>query len=83
MEPEVERINTAQFIPNTAMQYSKSDFYKDVEEEGVDVYIDSIRHLPDNVSLIKIVLQIIDENGKNLIPTQTIWSRLKDSSTQF
>jgi len=50
-------------------------------EDGVDVYIDELRHLPDNVSLVKIVVKILDEDAHNIIPEQTHWAEIDKSTT--
>ena len=48
-------------MPNNVTGFSPTERWKDSEEDGCDVYIDEIRHLPDNCSLVKIVAKVINE----------------------
>jgi len=38
------------------------------EKEQLDIYIDGARHLPDNVSITKIIARVVDTNAKDLVP---------------
>ena len=60
LDPDQERENTAQFIPNNEKQYTATEFWKEAEEEGVDIYIDAIRHFPENVTIVKVIAKVVD-----------------------
>jgi hypothetical protein len=68
MEPGVNKKNTSQFIPYPNVQYKSDDIYVDEQEDGFDVYIDEVRHLPDNVSHVKIIAKVIADNRDDIIP---------------
>jgi hypothetical protein len=54
-----------QFIPNPNANIDYvEDIYIPAEEDGCDIYIDEFRHLPENVSCIKLVAKIVASNGK-------------------
>ena len=67
LEPDGKREFTAEFIPNNEKQYTVQEFWNDEEEDGVDVYIDSIRHFPESVTLVKIIAKVVDQNKKDLM----------------
>ena len=52
------------FIENLNIQYEDRPFEKG---NGIDFYIDSARFLPDNVTVTKVVLFIVDSNGDKFI----------------
>jgi hypothetical protein len=81
-EPGLKQKNTSQFIPNPKVQYKTDDIYVDDQEDGFDIYIDDLRHLPDNVSSVKIVAKVIADNREDLIPPQNMWSKISESTVQ-
>ena len=60
LDPDEDREDTAQFIPNNEKQYTLTDFWKEAEEDGVDIYIDTIRHFPENCTIVKIIAKVVD-----------------------
>jgi hypothetical protein len=40
-----------------------SELWKEEEEDGFDIYIDSINNLPDNVSAVKILVKVVNNKG--------------------
>jgi hypothetical protein len=57
-----------------------SELWKEEEEDGFDVYIDSIQNLPDNVSAVKILVKIVNNKGVEQIKQQELWPRLQIST---
>ena len=55
-----EIYDAGEFIPNNQPQYKINELWKEEEEDGFDVYIDSLLNLPDNVSLCKIKAKIVN-----------------------
>lgn len=51
--------DACEFIPSTKPQFTATDFWKEDEEAGFDVYIDSLHNLPDNCSIVKIIAKIV------------------------
>jgi len=43
------------------------EFYKEDEEDGFDIYIDSAIGLPDNVSIVKIIAKVVNNQGDILL----------------
>ena len=80
LEPETDREYTAQFIPNNEKQYTVTDFWKESDEEGVDIYIDAIRHFPENVTIVKVIAKIVDADMQELLKPRDIWPKLRESS---
>ena len=39
--------------------------------EDIDIYIDAARHLPDNVTITRVIAKVVDINNKVLIPPQS------------
>ena len=60
LNPDEDRENTAQFIPNNEKQYTATEFWNEKDEEGVDIYIDAVRHFPENVTVVKIIAKVVD-----------------------
>lgn len=54
--PDIE-LDNSPFISNTKPQYVDRTFEKGM---GVDFYIDGCRFLPDNVTIVKIAVQIVN-----------------------
>ena len=65
VEPRPESPASEQLKPNFEKQYTLSDFMK--PNEQLDVYIDAARLLPENVSLTKIVVRVVDNQMNDLI----------------
>ena len=61
-------------------QFTHTEFWKENEEDGCDIYIDAIRHFPENVSIVKIVSQVVDSKLYNLLPSQTLWPKIEMST---
>jgi len=43
------------------------EFWKEDEEDGFDIYIDSALGLPDNVSIVKIIVKLVNSQGDILL----------------
>ena len=82
LDVEEQRIQSAQFIPNQIKPYTLSEFWKESEEDGVDIYLDAIRHFPESCSMVKIVAKVVDKNLNDLLRPVDIWPKIKDSSYQ-
>ena len=82
LDPRQDRENTAQFIPNNEKQYTATEFWKDSEEEGVDIYIDAVRHFPENVTMVKVIAKVVDDNLQDILRPQEIWPKLRESTYQ-
>jgi len=54
--PDIE-LDNSPFIPLTKPQYIDRTFEKGM---GVDFYIDGLRFLPDNVTVVKVAVQIVN-----------------------
>lgn len=52
-------IDNAPYIPNTKPQYTDKTFEKGF---GVDFYIDGARFLPDNVTVVKVVFTLVNQD---------------------
>lgn len=52
----------------------------DYAKHQLDIYIDSARFLPDNCSITKLVVRIVDVNNKDLIPKSEV---MADIATSF
>ena len=48
----------------------------------MDIYIDGIRHFPENVTIVKIIAKVVDANLHDLLKPTTIFPKLKDSTFQ-
>lgn len=76
--PEYQQpVSEKVFIPNQNKQYSATDFWKEEEEDGFDIYIDSAINLPDNVSVLKVIATVVSSSGKPLLVPQTFWPKLE------
>lgn len=51
-------IDNRPYIPNTRPQYTDKSFEKGF---GVDFYIDGARFLPDNVTVVKVILTLVNQ----------------------
>jgi hypothetical protein len=54
-------------------QYTVKDFWKEDEEDGFDIYIDSLLGLPDNVSAVKVVAKVVNQNRDVLLGPLDLW----------
>ena len=54
-------------------QYTVKDFWKEDEEDGFDIYIDSLLGLPDNVSAVKVVAKVVIQNRDVLLGPLDLW----------
>ena len=68
-----------QFVPNFEKQWTKSDDFQ--IGDGVDVYVDWARLLPDNTMYTKVFARVVDSNGKYPIQGQRGFASI-DHSTQ-
>jgi hypothetical protein len=82
LDPDQDRENTAQFIPNNEKQFSENEFWNEAEEEGVDIYIDAIRHFPENVTIVKVIAKVVDYRLFDLLKPRAIFPKLKESMYQ-
>lgn len=73
---------SAQFIPNVEKQFAIEEEWKDDNTEGCDIYIDALKNLPENVSLVKIVARVVDHQLQNLIDPQILWPDVPQSLFQ-
>ena len=69
-----------QFLPNFEKQYTMSE--KWLPNNGLDIYIDGTRHLPDNTSMAKLTIRVVDSDLNNLIPQEIIFPDIETSSTR-
>lgn len=67
-ERDVE-IDNRPFIPNHKAQYEDKQFMKGF---GIDFYIDGARNLPDNVTVTKIILTVINSDYVNQIDSNSV-----------
>jgi hypothetical protein len=58
---------SAAFIPNLKKQFTHTEFWKENEEDGCDIYIDAVRNMPDNVSIVKLLARVVDHDGMDLM----------------
>lgn len=58
-----EFLDAGEFIPSNRPQYSFNEPWKEDEEDGFDIYVDSLHNLPDNCSIVKTVVKIINNKG--------------------
>lgn len=49
---------------------------------GLDIYIDGTRHLPDNASMTKLTVRVVDSDLNNLIPPEIMFPDIETSSTR-
>lgn len=49
-----------QFLPNFEAQLTLSDQWTD--GDALDIYVDGVRHLPDNVTVTKVTAKVVDIN---------------------
>ena len=63
-------------------QYTAQSFWKEEEEDGLDIYIDAIRHFPDNVTIVKIIAKVVDADLNELYQSREIYPRHKESTFQ-
>lgn len=83
MAPDEASIQeSAQFIPNIEKQFTHTEFWKESEEDGCDIYIDAIRNLPENVSVVKVIARVVDHNQNNLMDPLIFWPTLEASTYQ-
>jgi len=60
--------------------HTVTDFWKESEEDGVDIYIDAIRHFPESASLVKIIAKVVDKNLNDVLKPVDVWPKIKESS---
>ncbi len=58
------------------------DFWKEDEEDGFDIYIDSAFGLPDNVSLVKVIAKVVNNRGEVKLGPTPLWPQVEPSSFQ-
>jgi len=73
---------SAQFIPNIEKQFTVTEFWKENEEDGCDIYIDAVRNMPENVSIVKIIARICDHHHENLMDPQIHFPEIDGSTYQ-
>lgn len=56
-----ERPVSEQFIPNFDKQWTKSEDF--LLGDGVDIYVDWARYLPDNTTFTRVFVRVVDING--------------------
>ena len=83
MNPDQSRAATAQFIPHPQQQFSMTEQWKEEEEDGCDIYVYCLRHLPDNVSLVRCTTKVINDLGQDVYDPQKMMPRVEESTTQF
>jgi hypothetical protein len=69
-----------QFLPNFEKQYTMSDKWN--PNSGLDIYIDGTRHLPDNTSMTKLTVRIVDSELKDIVPAESVLADMTLSSTR-
>lgn len=80
LDPDEDRESTAQFIPNNEKQYAETEFWNEAEEEGVDIYIDGIRHFPENVTIVKVIAKVVDSRLTDLLKPTNLFPKLATST---
>ena len=68
-----------QFVPNFDKQYTITE--KWLPTSGMDIYIDGTRHLPDNSSMTKLTVRIVDSDLKAVLPPEVVLADMALSST--
>lgn len=53
-----------------------------LQNEGLDIYVDGTRHLPDNVSMTKLTVRIVDSDLKDLLPPESALPDIATSSSR-
>jgi hypothetical protein len=76
MPPGRDRLSSAQFIPNPRVQYDLNEPWEVENEDGCDIYIDEVRHLPDTCSIVKVITRVVDEYNQDIVKPQERWARL-------
>ena len=56
-------------IPVTENKVDYDDRF-DPKTDFLDIYIDGARHLPENVTMVKLYVRIVDRNLKDLVKEQ-------------
>lgn len=69
-----------QFVPNFDKQYTITE--KWLPTSGLDIYIDGTRHLPDNSSMTKLTVRIVDSDLKAVLPPEVVLADMALSSTR-
>ena len=59
--PPNERPVSDQFIPNFDKQWTKSEDF--LPGDGIDIYVDWARYLPDNTTFTRVFVRVMDING--------------------
>jgi hypothetical protein len=75
MQPD-QVLENYDFIPNPTPQYRLSSIWEEEEEDGFDIYIDQIKNLPDNVSIVKCVAKVVNNKRKEVYSSQDVWPEL-------
>ena len=53
-----------------------TDFWKEDEEDGFVIYIDSATGLPDNVSIVKVIAKLVNNGDKILLGPIALWPQV-------
>ena len=77
-----ESYDAGEFIPANKPQYDIKESWKEEEEDGFDVYFDAIHNLPDNTSIVKTIVKLVNNRGIEQIRSKEIWPKLEVSSYQ-
>lgn len=52
-------------------------------DDGLDIYVDQLRHLPDNCSLVKMVVRVITDTAEDLIEPKAYWSDISEEDNMM
>ena len=55
-------------------------FWDNEEEDGLDIYLDAVKHFPDNSSIVKIVAKVLDHNMKDVEKPITLFPKIEKST---
>jgi hypothetical protein len=73
--------NNAPFIKNAKKQYADKIFEKGY---GIDFYLDGCRFLPDNVSVTKCIIRVVNQKYKDIFPLKaTIPTKLTKENDAY
>ena len=53
--------DSGQFIENRAPQYLLDEDWIEDDENGFDIYIDSLHNLPDNCTCVKVLARLVND----------------------
>ena len=67
-----------QFLENMNKQFTLSEGW--MQGDALDIYVDGARLLPDNVTITKLIVRIVDSDLKDIQPAQSILANVERST---